>query len=161
MVFKSGNSSKGLPAGFNTEKSEYCLLFSIRPEYSQLILEGKKTIELRKRLPKRECKFCVIYESSPTKGIVGIFEIKSIEAKPVSEISRLEMEEASVPKAFFKEYYHGHGTGVLVKIAGSRSLPMIGLKSLKRNHDFNPPQDFMYMPKERFLSMLNHKTPQF
>ncbi len=161
MVFKSGNSGKGLPAGFNTEKSEYCLLFSIRPEYSQLILKGKKTIELRKRLPKKECKFCVIYESSPTKGIVGIFEIKSIEAKPVSEISAREMKEASVPEAFFREYYHDHETGVLVKIASSKSLPTIGLKSLRSNHDFNPPQDFMYLPKERVLSILNHRKLQF
>ena len=43
------------------------ILISIRPEWCELILAGKKTIEIRKTMPKLKTPFkCYIYE---TKGI--------------------------------------------------------------------------------------------
>ena len=45
-----------------------CVLISIRPQYCELIANGKKTIEVRKTRPKLETPFkCYIYETGGEK----------------------------------------------------------------------------------------------
>jgi predicted transcriptional regulator len=45
-----------------------CVLLSIRPQYCELIANGKKTIEVRKSRPKLETPFkCYIYCTAPKK----------------------------------------------------------------------------------------------
>ena len=40
------------------------MLFSIRPRWCDLIVSGKKTVEVRKRIPKLEPPYkCYIYET--------------------------------------------------------------------------------------------------
>ena len=45
-----------------------CVLLSVRPQYCELIANGKKTIEVRKTRPKLETPFkCYIYCTAPKK----------------------------------------------------------------------------------------------
>ena len=49
--------------------SKQCVLISIRPQWCELIANGKKTIEVRKSRPKLETPFkCYIYETK-TGGV--------------------------------------------------------------------------------------------
>ena len=52
------------------KNGEY-MLTSIKPRYAQQILNGTKTVEFRKRGPAKTVQVMVIYESAPTKMIVG------------------------------------------------------------------------------------------
>lgn len=62
--------------GFTLDSS---LLLSIQPKYSQLILSGHKTVELRRKFSKRwEGSYVNLYESAPTQGIVGEAKIQRI-----------------------------------------------------------------------------------
>ena len=55
------------------------LLLSIKPEFVQKILDKQKTIELRKAKPQLNIgDFILVYESSPTKSLVGWFEVQEI-----------------------------------------------------------------------------------
>lgn len=48
--------------------SEKCVLISVRPQWCELIANGKKTIEVRKNRPKLETPFkCYIYCTLPPK----------------------------------------------------------------------------------------------
>ena len=59
------------------------VLMSIKPKFVKQIFEGIKLFELRKKIFRREVKTIIIYESSPTKKIVGEFIIdKIISATP-------------------------------------------------------------------------------
>lgn len=48
-------------------------IFSIRPPFSQAILSGIKCIECRTNPPKKPIDRIWIYETTPTKAIVGYF----------------------------------------------------------------------------------------
>ena len=133
-----------LPSLFEVEESEQILLFSIKPEFSELILSGKKTVELRKQAPKKKSRYAIIYESSPSKGITGLFVIKNIHVKPIREISRL-ISKACVSSQVFWEYYEGYNKGVVIEIEKAfRFEKKKSLYELRDLMDFVPPQDFCY-----------------
>jgi predicted transcriptional regulator len=128
----------------DVEDCEQILVISIKPKFSELILKGMKTIELRKQKPKKKCRYAIIYESSPSKGITGTFAIKDIHLKPVQEISWL-LSEACVSSQFMHEYFAGYNRGVVIEIDNAfrleRKVPLFELRKLM---DFVPPQDFCY-----------------
>jgi len=129
---------------FEVEEDEQVLLLSIKPEFSELILGGKKTVELRKQAPKKKSKYAIIYESSPSKGITGVFSIRNIHVKPIGEISRF-LSKACVSRQFFCEYYKGYENGVVIEIENAFRLERkMSLYELRELMDFIPPQDFCY-----------------
>jgi predicted transcriptional regulator len=135
---------RDLPSLFEVEEIEQILLFSIKPEFSELILSGKKSVELRKQAPKKKSRYAIIYESSPSKGITGLFVIKDIQVKPIREISQL-LSKACVSSQFFGEYYKGYNEGVIIEIENAfRFERKVSLCELRDLMDFAPPQDFCY-----------------
>ena len=57
-----------------------CLaLLPIHPRHSQAILDGTKVVELRRRwLTKHKVTAVAMYETAPTKTIVGVFELRAL-----------------------------------------------------------------------------------
>lgn len=51
------------------------ILLSIKPKYAELILSGKKIIELRKTQPKEDVEWVYLYATAPVKKIVGRIKI--------------------------------------------------------------------------------------
>jgi len=54
------------------------ILLSIKPEYSNRIFSGEKKFEFRRQRPKHRLEMVYVYESQPTKKIVGWFNVKNI-----------------------------------------------------------------------------------
>ena len=52
---------------------------AIQPGYAEAILAGVKTVEFRKRLLAPDIETVLVYETSPTKAIVGSFAVKCME----------------------------------------------------------------------------------
>lgn len=123
--------------------NEKMLLLSIRRPYSYFILSGKKRFELRKRVPKMHCKYGLIYETSPTKLVVGIFTIKQIHVGSVEGIWDKTNKHSCVPKDFFYEYFKNKKQAIAIEISGVKRLGTpIPLSKLGIER---PPQDFMYL----------------
>lgn len=81
--------------------NETAVLISIKPKWANLILSGKKTIEVRKTVPKLAPPFtCYIYESG-TGCVVGeflcdkIFHYTTTAVKAGADISDTEMQKQS------------------------------------------------------------------
>jgi predicted transcriptional regulator len=125
-------------------KEKKIVLLSIQPHFSRLIFSGKKTIELRKRLPKHLGRFIVVYESTPTKLIMGVLRIRKTEIKRKQELLRL-LSKAKVTKVFFDRYYEGNEMGAYYEIEKAfqfeQKIPLTELKRL----NFSVPQDFRYL----------------
>ena len=65
---------------FGAIKDQPSLLLSIRPKFAHRILEGKKTVEVRRRFSKRWVGHRIaIYSSSPERAVVGEADIVMIE----------------------------------------------------------------------------------
>ena len=75
-------------------------IFSIRPYFADAILDGSKTVELRKVAPKRPIERAWIYATAPVMRIVGHFQPGKIrdatyEDRKHALISELDAEEYS------------------------------------------------------------------
>jgi len=123
------------------------VVLSIRPEYSHKIIEGKKTVELRRRFPLSAPRgtFAYIYSTSPVRAMVGRAEIVDVVKLPVSEIWKKFSDRALIEKADFKAYFDGLRDGFALKFANARPLPrQLDLSELRERFGFEPPQSFLY-----------------
>ncbi len=128
------------------------LLLSIRRPYSRLIIAGKKKYELRKRPPRLDCKYVLIYETYPTKAIIGYFEINRILIKDVEKIWNITKDKSYVTKDFFEQYYKNKNNGVAFEIRNSKSFDKpIALSELGVER---APQDFMYVENKRISDLI-------
>lgn len=123
------------------------VVLSIRPEYSHKIIEGKKTVELRRRFPLSAPRgtLAYIYSTSPERAMVGRAEITDVVKLPVSHIWKKYSSSAFINKADFDAYFQGLSEGFALKFANAKPLPrQLDLSELRERFGFEPPQSFLY-----------------
>ena len=56
------------------------VLLSVKPQYANLIVDGIKSVELRRKFPTdlRQGTRCLIYSSSPTQKVIGECKIETV-----------------------------------------------------------------------------------
>ncbi|MGA9377672.1 MAG: ASCH domain-containing protein, partial [Phormidium sp.] len=94
------------------------LLLSIRPEYAKKIIDGTKTVELRRvRTRLKAGDRILLYISSPEKALVGSCEVEQViqfENLP-KELNKFWNEvknNAGIEQHKFYRYYQGASVGV-------------------------------------------------
>lgn len=128
------------------------LLLSIRQPFSQLIILGKKKYELRKRPPRIKCRYVLIYETRPTKAVIGYFEVSRMLIDNPDKIWEMTKSKSFVSKEYFENYFKNKETGVAFEIKESKKLEMpIPLSDLGISH---APQDFMYLDSAEFKDLI-------
>jgi predicted transcriptional regulator len=128
------------------------LLLSIRPRYTELILSGKKTIELRKRRPNvPPGTLVVMYASQPVCAIVGTFVLGGIVSDRPAALWTNHGAQAGISKDLFEQYYERHECAFGLLIQDVRSLENeVGLAALRKCWDgFHPPQSYRYLRPAR------------
>ena len=129
---------------FHTKRD---IIISIKPKYTDKIIQGRKTVELRRRFPSSTMRGTIahIYSTSPVQAMVGRAEISDIVRLPVSAIWREYGSEALVEKKDFDEYFCGLEEGVVLKLENVLELPRhFSLSELRERFGFEPPQSFLY-----------------
>lgn len=128
-------------------RSQRDIVLSVRPQYSQKILEGTKTVELRRRFPMSAPSGTVayIYSTSPIRAMVGAASIKDVLKLPVDQIWTKFRKKASIERKAFDEYFQGleFGYALLFEDVRAFSHP-IPLADLREYFGFEPPQSFLY-----------------
>ena len=123
------------------------VVLSIRPQYCDKILDGRKTVELRRRFPVSAPKGAVayIYSTSPVRAMVGSAEIANVAKLPVYDIWQQYSDLAFVEKADFDAYFAGLDEGFALEFSNIRPLPRaFDLPELRKRFGFEPPQSFLY-----------------
>jgi len=119
-------------------------ILSIKPQYANAILSGKKTVEFRKAVFKQAVEKVYIYSSSPEKMIIGYFTIESIDEDLPAELWNKYADLGSIKKDDFFNYYKGKDKGFAIKVkAVSAFKKTIDPKSVIEN--FRAPQSYMYV----------------
>jgi len=132
-------------------RNDNIILFSIRRPFSQLIIRGEKKYELRKRLPRSGFRRALIYETHPTKAIVGYFEIGQILEDSIENIWEMTKGGSFVSREFFDVYFKDKQTGVAFEIKESRKLERpVTLSEIGVGR---APQDFMYVESEKTVNL--------
>ncbi|MBL7055716.1 ASCH domain-containing protein [Candidatus Woesearchaeota archaeon] len=119
-------------------------LYSVNPEYSKLIFSGEKKIELRKTLPKIKNKLIAIYETAPTKKVVGFCEISKYQELPLSSIGKF-VKKAKINKNFLYKYYKGKSKFVAIEIKKTHNFKKPLTLNQFLNKEFKAPQSYSYI----------------
>jgi predicted transcriptional regulator len=117
-------------------------IISIHPSYAEAILAGKKTIELRRRIPELPSGTCLwIYATRPTRAVVGFVTIRDVMKAHPRTIWNKHRDGAGVDHASFKTYFNGANQGVAIFLAAAQRVVPITIDQLRSIRDrFHPPQ---------------------
>jgi predicted transcriptional regulator len=127
--------------------ADRALLISIQPRFAMAILDGTKTIELRRTMPTLSTPArALIYASSPAKALVGWATIDDVLRATPEELWRTQKESTGVTAAEFDEYFEGreYAFGYRLTNVQRADFP-ISLATL-REHTLEPPQSWRYVP---------------
>jgi predicted transcriptional regulator/DNA-binding XRE family transcriptional regulator len=123
------------------------VVLSVRPTYSNKILQGIKTVELRRRFPMSAPRGTIayIYSTSPVQAMVGSAEIAEVVKLPVTEIWKKFGKMAQIEKPSFNDYFSGVKQGFALRFTNARPFSRpIELPELRKRFSFEPPQSFLY-----------------
>lgn len=126
------------------------LLISVKPEFAEKIINGEKTIELRKSAPKKVSKenYILIYVTSPVKELWGIGKINNIiKDNPISFWENFG-SKTGITEEQYKAYYKTSKNAYGIELKEVRSFYKfsIELKHLKMAFpNFMPPQTYTYI----------------
>jgi predicted transcriptional regulator len=126
------------------------LFISVKEEFTEKILQGTKSIELRKVRPNvLSGDHVIIYCTSPVKAIVGVAKLEQIISHKPNEMWKLHSSKLGIDKKGFDEYYNKSEKAVGLVLTNARRLNQkIELKTIRKVHPkFSPPQTYRYFEK--------------
>jgi len=121
------------------------VLLSIKPEYAEKILTGKKRFEFRKAVFRNpDVTTVVIYATKPVGKVLGEFGISEIISECPRTLWRLTSSFSGITEQFFNEYFRGRDVAYAIKVKEvKRYEEPIELTYFLPNGC--PPQSFCYL----------------
>jgi predicted transcriptional regulator len=119
------------------------ILLSIKPEFTKRIFSGEKKFEFRKQKPNFPTTLVFIYESFPTKKIVGWFTVRKIISGTPAEIWKHCGDKGGISQLKFFEYCQDNDIIYAFEIGKSSRFPN-PVDPVKLDANFKPPQNFSY-----------------
>ncbi|MCK1266883.1 MULTISPECIES: ASCH domain-containing protein [unclassified Bradyrhizobium] len=145
-----------------TSQSRQDFLVSIRPQYVDKILAGKKTVELRRRFPESVSVGAVayIYSSSPVQAVVGCAKIKEVQRLAIADIWKEHAEAACISRRDFYDYFSGAKFGFAILLGTVKAMrQQVTARELESQFGIVPPQSYRYVT-DRFISLFDDEPFQ-
>lgn len=125
------------------------LLLSLKPRFADAILDGSKTVELRRTRPTIKVPTdALIYASSPRMAILGRCRVESIGSYTPTALWEAHGHAAGVTRREFRHYFSGADRAYALMLSGpcrlEESMRLADIRSWWP--DFVPPQSFRYLP---------------
>lgn len=119
-------------------------ILSIKPQFVEDIIAGRKTYEFRKKGFKERVRKVYVYASSPVCRIIGEFTLGQILEGHPDFIWSKTSNHAGITREFFDEYYEKKKIAYALEIKHFKvyDKPINPLVILGR---FTPPQSFCYV----------------
>ena len=135
-------------------------ILSLKPQYVELILSGKKTVELRNRVVRMEPGTVIwIYATRPVGGIVALAELDSVVHDTPAEIWVRYGREICIDRAQFDSYINNRESVSALILSSVRKLKhSVTLDWIRRSTgNFQPPQFYSRLSLDgRLSSTLNN-----
>lgn len=123
------------------------VLLSVKPAYACLLVDGIKTVELRRKFPVDlpTGTRCLIYSSSPTKKVIGECKIAKVECLKIRDLWKVVSIEAMISWADFKSYFTDVEYGYAIHVYAAYRYPLE--RALRQiGKDIVAPQSYRYLP---------------
>ena len=130
-------------------------IISIRPPHAEAILTGRKTIELRRRIPDLGSGTRLwIYSTRPTAAIVGIVMIHRVSKAHPTTIWEEHGDRVAIDHASFRDYFKGVKEGVAILLEAARRVAPITIDQLRDvRREFHPPQVLTLLTREEAVAL--------
>ena len=136
-------------------KEDKALFISIKPEFIEKILNGTKTIELRKSAPNiKKNDLIILYSTSPVMSIMGTCRVNEVVTAGPFKLWKDYSCFMGIDEKRYFDYFDGRDLAVGILLKEVEKMEEVIPLSLIRNKfkNFHPPQAFRYFDK----NSLNH-----
>jgi len=138
---------------------EQTLLISIKPEFAELIRQGRKTVEFRRKFSKKyEGSTVVFYITRPVQQFMFTATIAQVDHSQKESLWNKYKQECGISKAVFDQYFFGTDYGYAIHLSNLQQLPnqLVLEQAKKVNPGLRPPQSFQKLElKSPLLRALN------
>ncbi|MBB5808825.1 putative transcriptional regulator [Saccharothrix ecbatanensis] len=126
------------------------LLLSLRPRFAEAILDGTKTVELRRtRLSAPDGTGLVLYASTPVMAVLGTAVLVERDTDTPDRIWRRHKRSLGLTRSEYDAYLEGANLATAITVASPHRLAEPHtLSALRRGAKFQPPQSFRYLSDE-------------
>jgi predicted transcriptional regulator len=131
------------------------LFISVRPRFAELLLNGQKTVELRRVQPAvASGSLVLLYASSPVCALVGTASIGNIQVSAHDDIWCRHGARTGISRDEYDDYFEGADTAVAIILTSVLPLPRaVPLRELRQGRKwFRPPQSFRYLDRHQIAS---------
>ena len=98
------------------------VLMSIHPEYADALLDGTKTVELRKSRVASDISHIVIYATAPIQRVLGWVKAVKVEHGRPTEIWKTHKSQVGIRAGAFRAYYRGHLQATAIHVDSPQRL---------------------------------------
>ncbi len=124
-------------------------LLSIRPQYANEILAGRKRVEFRRRPLPDDVTQVVIYATAPVGRVVGAFQVEAIDSTTPSKAWQHYHQVGGIGQEAFDAYYDGTDTAHVIRIRDVQAVESpFALSDV--DEALRPPQSFTYLGDRRW-----------
>lgn len=123
------------------------VLISVKPQYANLLVDGVKSIELRRKFPESIASGtkCLIYSTSPEKKVIGHCKISAVKKLKIDELWSECAVKAMIPWSDFSNYFEGVEHGFAVEMYGYTRYENAMSLDKVTGVDSRPPQSYRYV----------------
>lgn len=138
-------------AGVQHRRAGAVALLSIRPHYVDLIVNGVKSVEFRRRPFAKSISHIVIYSTTPVKRLVGVCEVERVVMDTPAALWYDHGDKGGITREALFAYLEGllTATAIVIRkfipLTTEMHLPEIGIE--------RPPQSFQYLNDIAFASL--------
>lgn len=91
-------------------------ILSIKPEFVEEIVAGRKRYEYRKTVFKQRVEKVYVYASAPISKVIGEFQPVDVVSGEPAQVWAETREFSGITKKFFDAYYKGRNTAYAIVI---------------------------------------------
>lgn len=124
------------------------IVLSLKPRFTEAILAGTKTVELRRTRPKIEVPTrALLYATTPVRALLGTCIITEVRSANLTALWRDYGSRSELSHNEFARYFEGLDVGTALTLSHQQPLDrMVPLQALRANpRGFRPPQCFAYV----------------
>ena len=142
---------------------ERTALLSIRPRFAEALLDGSKTVEIRRRHAHiASGSLCLLYASSPMRALVGAIHVQQTDTDTPDALWCRWGPQTGLERDEYDAYLAGSSQPcALVVSAATRFAGPVALPELRRRqHAFVTPQSYRFLQEGELSSLLNGQAGQ-
>jgi predicted transcriptional regulator len=139
-------------------RGNHATLLSVRPRFAEAILDGSKTVEVRRRrVWIADGSLCLLYASSPMRALVGAVRVRQTAVDTPEDLWLRWGGQTGLTRNEYDEYIEGSVLPCAIVVdAAMRLRDPVPLDELRRRQgDFVTPQSYRFLDSGEFASLTN------